>query len=390
MSQDIKLKQKKFFNIPKKTFAVVGIDPLADKKERIIKNPIICCGYYVLTFIFVLACIDFSVKNLDNMNEYTTISVLNQLIIVLWKIAVFWIKRQRICKLIKDIWQWNENVNAEEFRIIEKIGTKTAMISKWYYLAVGAAGLISLLSPLITKLIRLLQGVEGDMELPHQATYLWNISTPWGYIIAFLWDYIIVNFLFNASVAIDTLFIWLASNIIVRFGILKERFKRAAQQDVQTITSVIIIENIKFHSSILDMAQELDAIFGEIIFVKSIVSCTQICFLVFRFMGKDNSLITISYNFVFLIAVAMQLFLYCYSGELIKEESLNVSINVYESFTWCKLTLECQKMLQMIMLRSQRCANIQGLFFNLNLSLYLWFFKTAGSLIAVLQTIEDV
>ncbi|XP_046811240.1 odorant receptor 45a-like isoform X1 [Lucilia cuprina] len=247
------------------------------------------------------------------------------------------------------------------------------------------------------------------MELPHQVSYFWNISTPLGYSVAFVWNYIMINFLFNASVAIDTLFLWLASNIIVRFCILKERFKRAAQQDLPTIMRVHIIENIKFHSSILDMAQEFDLIFGEIIFLKSIVSCTQICFLVFRFMGKYNSWIMVSYNLLFLIAVAMQLFLYCYSGQLIKEESLNVSTNVYESFAWCKIPLECQKMLQMIMLRSQRCANIQGLFFNLNLSLYLWvsiiwkyhtvplsfifllkFFKTAGSLIAVLQTIEGV
>ncbi|KNC21829.1 putative odorant receptor 45a [Lucilia cuprina] len=245
------------------------------------------------------------------------------------------------------------------------------------------------------------------MELPHQVSYFWNISTPLGYSVAFVWNYIMINFLFNASVAIDTLFLWLASNIIVRFCILKERFKGAAQQDLPTIMRVHIIENIKFHSSILDMAQEFDLIFGEIIFLKSIVSCTQICFLVFRFMGKYNSWIMVSYNLLFLIAVAMQLFLYCYSGQLIKEESLNVSTNVYESFAWCKIPLECHKMLQMIMLRSQRCANIQGLFFNLNLSLYLWvsiiwkyhnvtlslifllkFFKTAGSLIAVLQTIE--
>ncbi|KNC21831.1 hypothetical protein FF38_03228 [Lucilia cuprina] len=108
MSPDIKLKHKEFFNIPKKTFAVVGIDPLAENDNDIIKHPFICCGYYLLTFIFVLACIDFSVVNLDSMNEHTTISVLNQLILVLWKIAVFWIKRQRICKLIKDIWRWNE------------------------------------------------------------------------------------------------------------------------------------------------------------------------------------------------------------------------------------------------------------------------------------------
>ncbi|XP_065369003.1 odorant receptor 45a-like [Calliphora vicina] len=291
-------------------------------------------------------------------------------------------------KLIRHIWQWNENANEEEFRIIDKISCKCVLMSRLYYMSVGAAAVSGVSRPIVIKLLKLWQGVEGDLEVPHKASFLWSTSTPLGYIAAFIWNLITVNFLVNASVAIDTLFLWLVANILIRFCILKERFKKAAQQTLPIITHELIIKNIKSHTQILNLAKELDSIFGEIIFLKSLVSCSQICFLVYRFMGKETSVATLNYPFVFLVAVVMQLFLYCFSGQLVKEQSLTVSTCIFENFNWSDLPVNCQKMLQMIMLRSQKCSNIKGIFFNLNLSLYLWFFKTAGSLLAVLKTFE--
>lgn len=184
MFQNLRSKHKDYFTIPRKTFSLIGIDPVAECNGVIIKQPINCFGHYILTFIFALASLDYSLRNFDNIDEFTiSISLLNQLILSLWKIAIFLAKRQRIMKLIRHMWQWNENGKAmrklycisliicvtlakeAEFRIIDSISCKYLLMSRLYHMAVGAAAASALLRPIVIKLLKLWQGIE---EVPHK------------------------------------------------------------------------------------------------------------------------------------------------------------------------------------------------------------------------------
>ncbi|KAM7343894.1 odorant receptor 45a-like [Cochliomyia hominivorax] len=390
MSQQHKAKHQEFLTVPRITFASIGIDFLALDHRKIFKYPIISCVHYILTLIFAVASLDFCFNSLNDMNEFTfSVSVLNQLFIALWKMVIFFKKRQRIHKLIQQIRVWNMEAKMEDLEIISYFGSKTNFVSKLYYFAVCATGVIGLYRPIAVKIIKIIRGLEGELEVPHKIRFPWHTTTIFGYLTAYVWNFITIHFLISASVAIDTLFLWLVSNILMRFTILAKRFQKASQQNLKCLARKLIIENVKFHCLILDLARELNAIYAEIIFLQSLISCTQICFLVFRLMSKNISIISTYYTLQFLTAVSMQLFFYCYSGEMIKAQSLLVGDDIFASFNWSAVPRGCQKNLQMIMLRSQKSCNITGIFFNLDLNLYLWFFKTAGSLIAVLKTLEE-
>lgn len=147
-------------------------------------------------------------------------------------------------------------------------------------------------------------------------------TTPIGYVAAYVYNMIIVYFLAHGSVAIDTLFLWLVTSILVQFRILQRRFEKAVQESSSdTALRRQLIRNIRFHNRILDVTKKLDGIFGEIIFVMSLVSCSQICFLAFRLVnGRGANIAELIYFLSFLIAVTIQLTMYCYGGQLIKEE----------------------------------------------------------------------
>ncbi|KAM7344830.1 odorant receptor 45a-like [Cochliomyia hominivorax] len=391
MFQKSKINREQYFNVPPRTFKFIGLDPLAKNPRDIVKYPIICYSHYLLSFLFGLAIMDFGLKNYHDFEEFIlVISVLNQLILSLWKVGIFLKKRQRIHELIQDILQWNEKVSQKsEIEIMNRIGGHNNFISKLFYWAVGISSVNGLLRPLIKFMIKKLYKLEAELEIPHKASFFWDTTTPMGYTVALMWNIIVVNFICNASVAIDTLFLWLVSNIRIRFALLEKRFQVTSETHNSFTHHSSLVENIKFHCDILKMSQELTGIYGEIIFLKSLISCTQICFLAVCLTREASSVISRCYPFAFLVAVAIQLFLYCYSGELIKEESLKISSHIYEVFDLSVLTVAQRKTLQIIMLRCQKSSQITGIFFNLDLRLYLWFFKTAGSLIAVLKTLDD-
>ena len=86
-----------------------------------------------------------------------------------------------------------------------------------------------------------------------------------------------------------------------------------------------------------------------------------------------------------------------------------MSIEIYTAFDWSLLSNSYQKLLLLPIMRSQRVSRLKGVFFEVDLSLYLWvhcsicclytvevneilFFqvlKTAGSLLTALKTLEE-
>lgn len=120
----------------------------------------------------------------------------------------------------------------------------------------------------------------------------------------------------------DTLFLWFVINIVKRYRILNLRFRKIAEDSSGHTSQRSLVANIRLHCDMLDRIKEVNGIFGEIIFVQSIISCLQICFLVYIFTsnGNQQSMFQLIYQATFLLAVAMQLMLYCYSGQIIKDE----------------------------------------------------------------------
>ncbi|TMW45578.1 hypothetical protein DOY81_009342 [Sarcophaga bullata] len=103
----------------------------------------------------------------------------------------------------------------------------------------------------------------------------------------------------------------------------------------------------------------------------------------------NESLVIVAYKFVYLTAVTIQLSVYCYNGQRIKDESALVATGIHNAYDWSHLDETNQKLLIFLMMLSTRSCNLREVFFELDLVLYLWVSKTASSLITALKTLED-
>lgn len=139
--------------------------------------------------------------------------------------------------------------------------------------------------------------------------------------MVYLWNMISIYFLIAITIGIDTLFLWLVSNICAQYHVLFHRFKSVGQRSYINSTESIreINKCLNYHSEVLKLLRKLNRAYGIIIFLKFIISCSQICCLVFRLSHPYNSLGVAVYQTIFLLSVAIQLMLYCYNGQKIKD-----------------------------------------------------------------------
>lgn len=165
-----KLNNEKYFQITSKTFAAIGVDPMGSNENVIITSPLSCYGQFLMMFLFVMALSHYSLQHISDINELTiSVSLLNQLVIILWKILIYSLKRHRIQNILNDIRGLCVSVaKDDELEIVNKFYCKYFLASKFYYIAVSTTGICGLLRPVIIKLFLMLQGVNAPLELPHR------------------------------------------------------------------------------------------------------------------------------------------------------------------------------------------------------------------------------
>ncbi|XP_013098160.2 odorant receptor 45a [Stomoxys calcitrans] len=331
-----------------------------------------------------------------------------------WKVIMVIWKRKDFARIIARIESLNVRASGEELKIVRTENTKDVIFSTTYFVLVLLTGAWSLLVPIYFAVYIYMTTGVVDLPVPHKATYFWNHEHVKGYSLVYIWDMFIIYFIACSAVSTESMFSWLVCNIIAQFRILMHRLEVASKLPLQTnyvaanhhvdddddnpdlceidangTMMEAIINCIKFHRRTLRLTQELNSLYGAIIFVKFIVSGTQICCLAFHLVRGNNSLFNVAYLLMFLSAAALQLILYCYNGQRLKDESLLICTSIYSTFEWSKLPKSTQKMLLVPMMRAQQFSELRGVFFTVDLSLYLWVFRTAGSLIAALKTLEE-
>ena len=148
--------------------------------------------------------------------------------------------------------------------------------------------------------------------------------------MVFFVNFISCYYVCDVSLAIDTLFTWFARNILAQYQILIKRFQQTAaicKEHNHSATGSIsekfftsFITSVQHHRQTLALAERLNQVYGEIIFIKFIIVCTEICSLVFIVSRPNYSIFDAVYKVLFLTAVTLQLSLYCYNGQRIKDE----------------------------------------------------------------------
>ncbi|XP_037820239.1 odorant receptor 45a-like [Lucilia sericata] len=395
-----------YFHVQKITFAGVGINPMVTDPKDVVKHPLLCYGLLISTFFHMVIIVHYILTHIKEYDEVTdSFPLMCQAILSIWKMSIFLSKRKDILRLINELHQLNLKAQLDELTIVRRENSNDAFVSNIYFKIVLATGTFAFIHPAIYGLYVYITSGKLVLVEANKATYFWNYTHIGGYSIVFLLNFLTSYYVCDVSLAIDTLFTWFVRNILAQFQILMHRFHQVADQcnkDARQGTGPgstqyrepkkffsAIIKCIQYHRQTLALADRLNQVYGEIIFIKFIIVCSEICSLVFSVSRPNYSMFDAVYKALFLTAVTLQLSLYCYNGQRIKDESMLVSTEIYNAFDWSHLGNSYKKLLLLPLMRAQKPSHLKGVFFEVDLSLYLWVLKTAGSLLTALKTLEE-
>ncbi|XP_013107983.1 odorant receptor 45a-like [Stomoxys calcitrans] len=390
---------QRYFFVQRTCFAAIGIDPTSIRSTIFNRFlawiPMFCMliiigpmGLYALKYIQT---------DLDQMAS--ALAPMWQAILSIVKFFLFMWNRKKIVRLVREVWMWSLEVNEKELVLLADEIRYDVYLSMLYASSCCCSAVLATLSPFIVALVYGWKGYGfwDSLEEPFKGVYFVNDKkTIWSYTFWYIWTLFAIHYVVNGTVAIDSLFSWFMRNISAQFQILNLRFQLASDNhnlkegdnnQPHEDLNKSIIECIKYHQRIIELAEKFNDVYKHLVFVKFLVSCIQLACLTFQFQ-QGNSIVTQMFNFSFFITATIQLMIYCHGGQRIKDMSLSVSTSLWEHFNWHNLHPKSQKLLLLPLQRSQMPCNLIGIFFVADFNLFVWVFRTAASFMTMMLTVD--
>ncbi|THK33041.1 odorant receptor 82a [Diachasma alloeum] len=147
---------------------------------------------------------------------------------------------------------------------------------------------------------------------------------------------------------------------------------------------------IRYHAGVLRFTVDIEEILREICLVEVVASTLIICLLEYYCMTtwSESETIGICTYFILLISLSFNIFIFCYIGELLKEQFGDVGTSTYLT-EWYRLPPNCGLMLILIIATAQAPRKITaGGLIDLSLNSFVGVIKTSLMYLNLLRTVE--
>ncbi|CAH2255061.1 jg7223 [Pararge aegeria aegeria] len=143
------------------------------------------------------------------------------------------------------------------------------------------------------------------------------------------------------------------------------------------------------HQAVLAQVTLLQTCFSTPILVQFGVSLIILCVTAYQLAFEANSLVRVVSMLGYLLTIVLQVFIYCYQGNKLVEESEAISTAAYES-PWYACSIPVRRSLLIIMTRSNQAAKLSaGGFTELSLTCFMSIIKASYSFFTVLKQVEE-
>ncbi|KAF9800220.1 hypothetical protein SFRURICE_004433 [Spodoptera frugiperda] len=144
------------------------------------------------------------------------------------------------------------------------------------------------------------------------------------------------------------------------------------------------------HQETLQAAKELQECFSEPTFAQLTVSLIIICVTAFQLsMTQPDNMVRLLSMGTYLLNMTFQVFIYCYQGNQLTEESFEIAGAAYECL-WYKFSLRLRRALLIVMVRTRRALRLTaGGFTTLSLTSFMAIIKASYSLFTLLQQVNE-
>nr|ARO70527.1 Odorant Receptor 65 [Dendrolimus punctatus] len=243
---------------------------------------------------------------------------------------------------------------------------------------------------------------SGKRELLISAWYPYDTSKSPGFEISYFHQVagLLTGALFNIS--LDTLVTTLMALCRCRLRLLALSL-RTMGEDLQLDQENIFTEEqeqkmkirlrdcIQRHHETLDSAVKIQKLFSIPIFTQFSVSSVIMCITAYQLAieVKQHQVVRVISMLAYLLCMITQVFLYCYQGHQLADESSNIAYAAYEC-PWYACSIKFRRSLLLVMVRTRRVSQITvGGLTPLSLTCFAAMIKASYTFFTVLQQMED-
>ncbi|XP_058828413.1 odorant receptor 63a-like [Topomyia yanbarensis] len=301
-------------------------------------------------------------------------------------------------EILRKICFLKKGKNKQIFENIEKI-----MQDKWkevninlrlYAFSVGIVASSYSVVPAIINLINLFQGNDIPKRFVYKTYYRYMEEAKYHsplHELLFCSESLSGFTTWAGVVSFDGLYVLLTMHVVAMFSTLNLIIKDTTNVNFNDEESVFFLrECIKHHTRAMKFMESINEIFSPILVVQLFTSTSIICVIAFHTSANaserdSQTLVMIFY----LIAAFYQLFLFCWYGQRVQNESVELPNSVYEC-DWYKRSKKFQSTMHIMFLDVQKTVDISA--FNLcvmSLETYLTIVRTAASYFTALQTLTE-
>ncbi|XP_052566396.1 odorant receptor 63a-like [Culex pipiens pallens] len=288
--------------------------------------------------------------------------------------------------------------NKEIFTKIDKI-----MKAKWrevnlnlrlYCMSVGVVAITYSIVPAVINLVNLFQGNDIPKRFVYKTYYRYLEEAKYQsplHELLFCSESLSGFTTWAGVVSFDGLYVLLTMHLVTMFSSLNLIIKEASNVDFNDVEKQFFLhECIKHHTRALKFLGGINQIFSPVLVAQVFTSTSIICVIAFHTSANaserdSQTLVMILY----LIAAFYQLLQFCWYGQRVQNESLQLPNSVYEC-DWYKCSKKFKTTLHILLLDVQKTVDISAYnMFVMSLETYLSIVKTAVSYFTALQTLTE-
>nr|XP_050868537.1 odorant receptor 13a-like [Vespula vulgaris] len=371
------------FNWNTKLLKCVGIWPLK------IYDPI-----FFFFFIYLLIHCSLTFAHLIYAPKTVDIVVSNiaeniMLTMTLTKITIVRINKEPLAKLLMEI---------KEFSLSEKYNSKEQKVIFLKYTKLPPRFILAaVISMTISASLYYVNGVKVGIQiakqnnsmgyqLPYKTLEIIDLRDSKIYALICVYQIVIVPSIVFGYVGIDCMFVNLSVLIIAQFAILSDKVKEALNNSEnyhEGIKKVVLR-----HYHLIRLAERLEDNFNIVIMQQLLGTTIHLCISGYHLLMSKESKdgLTLILFILYGFCVMSTLFIYCFIGECLIQESTNFGNAIY-NYDWYNLSSMDSKFFLICMIRTKKPLYLtSGKFVILSLTIFTDIVKSSMGYLSVLRT----
>ncbi|KAM8709466.1 hypothetical protein ACLKA7_016297 [Drosophila subpalustris] len=362
---------------------LVGLPLLGLKREtRLQRIWITILGAFVLFSLFCYVIFELY----DLCLNWQDLDIMTQNLVLSLTHVMYWLKVFNICYHYESL-----------KHIVQKLSaiTRACVLSKKQTETFHKAEMESKLVMLMYFHLVILPGTMGlvwillfpddfaGVRFPYRAK-LPDFMPP---IVQYFYMGLSVSFLALAITTIDNLNVLLMSQICMHLKVLNLSFDElhvTPDQKLRVDPYDWLLSIVKYHCELIVLRQQVDSIFRLPVLLQFVSSVVIVAMTVFQVIVGDGSKSSVIMDLL-LSCVLCQLFLYCWFGNEVHEQSKTLSTSGF-GCSWLEFDKKCKKTLLIFMINADRpFLFTAGGFMGLTLPSFTFIISKSYSIVAVLR-----